>query len=75
MPSGILHVVRVVGLVHLKLLSPFFKPVGVVERQSALPELRLRIRHQLDEFVKGLGGGRDVRIEEGIHALPKKFVG
>ena len=52
MPRGVLHVVRIHGLMHLELLPALLEFVRVVEREPALPEAGLGIGLEFDDPLK-----------------------
>jgi hypothetical protein len=52
MPGCVFHIVRVHRSVQLELRTAVFVAAGVVQRDSPLPELRRRVRGQLDQRVE-----------------------
>ena len=74
MPRGVFHVVAVHGLMHLELLAPAFEITRVIEREAALPKLRLRIRREGDQFVERGDGLLRLRGEKGVHALLEEHI-
>lgn len=78
-PSGVFDVVGVGGLVGLELLAAVLVAFGIVEGETALPELGFGLGNSFDDFVEGNGGVLDTGVEEGIdsglHPLIRGFGG
>lgn len=50
------------------------KPVGVVERQAPLPEVRLHLGTGLDERVELQGGCLGLAVEEQLYRVVEEFL-
>jgi hypothetical protein len=78
-PSGVFDVVGVGGLVGLELVAAVLVAFGIVEGETALPELRFGLGNGLDDFVEGNGGvlyaGVEEGIDSGLHPLIRGFGG
>ena len=74
-PRRVLDVVGIGATVQLELLAAVSEPLGVIERQPALPQFGLRCRDGQNKLIEDAGGFDGFRFKEQPDSVGEQLLG